>query len=86
MDNLKCVWENLRKPYTRCKRDREKMMRPGAKTRKLPSRQFYDTIKFLEDNTNHENHYVIPNIIEDHQQNEEDNDVEEETAVESVGG
>lgn len=76
MDNLKCVWENLRKPYTRCKRDREKMMRSGAKTRKLPSRQFYGIMKFLEDNTN----------IEDHQQNEEDNDVEEETAVESVGG
>ena len=41
--------------------------------------------RFLEDNTNQENHYVI-NITEDSQQNEDDNDAEKESGVESVGG
>ena len=41
--------------------------------------------RFLEDNTNQENRYVI-NIKEDSQQNEDDNDAEKEIGVESVGG
>ena len=41
--------------------------------------------RFLEDNTNQENRYVI-NITEDSQQNEDDNDAEKESGVESVGG
>ena len=41
--------------------------------------------RFLEDSTNQENRYVI-NITEDSQQNEDDNDAEKESGVESVGG
>ena len=85
VDDLKPVWKNLRESYTRCKRDSEKIMRSGAKASKLPSRQFYDIMRFLEDNTDQENHYVISNITEDSQQNKEENDAEEETGVEAIG-
>ena len=42
-------------------------------------------MKFLVDNTDQENDYAISNITEDYQRNDEENDVEEETGVESVG-
>ena len=42
--------------------------------------------RFLEDNTNQENRYIISNITEDSQQNKEENDAKKESHVESVGG
>ena len=39
-------------------------------------------MRFFEFNTNQENHYVISNITEDSQQNEEENDAEGESHVE----
>ena len=42
-------------------------------------------MKFLVDNTDQENDYAVSNITEDYQRNDEENDVEEETGVESVG-
>ena len=44
-----------------------KTMRLGAKANKLPSSQFYDIMRFLEDNSDQENHYVISNINKDSQ-------------------
>ena len=54
-------------------------MRSAAKTSKLPSRQLHDIMRFLEDNTDQENHYIISNVTEDSQNNDEDNDVQKET-------
>ena len=91
MDDLNCVWKNLRESYMRFKRDHQKNMCLGAKAIKLPSRQFCDIIRFLEQNTDQENHYVISYVTNDSQQNEEaqqneeENDIEEETGIESVG-
>ena len=45
-------------------------MRLSAKVSKLFSRQFYDAIKFFENNTDQENPYAILYITEDSQQNE----------------
>ena len=52
---------------------------------KVSSRQFDEIMRFLVDNTYQEIDYVISIITEDFQRNDEENDVEEETLIESVG-
>ena len=52
---------------------------------KVSSRQLHEIMRFLVDNTYQEIDYVISIITEDFQRNDEENDVEEETLIESVG-
>ena len=52
----------------------------SAKASKLLSRQFYDIVRFLQDNTKHENGYVISVVNGNKQLNKD----AEETDVEAI--
>ena len=81
MNDLKRVWKNIRK----CYRGEREIVQNDAFGWKVSSRQFDEIMRFIVDNTHQENDYVISIITEYSQRNDEENDVEEETVVESVG-
>ena len=49
VESIKTAWKHLRDGYIRCKSKRTKLTKSGSKSAKLPTSNFFNELKFLDD-------------------------------------
>lgn len=61
---MKRHWKNLRESFIRCNTERKKLTSSGSQACKLPTRQFFEILRFLEDSETYDDNddIIVSNV------------------------